>query len=396
MLIKIPRKQNMIFFSFGAAIIATMSFFSLSSLITINESFVSLHEYDMTAAPPNTQPEIRCALLFFGLPRSYETIVLPSIVKHVLQVNMQCDVYAHAIMRTEEDEGRSGKGGTINTSALHLLKEKVHKMHNSSLPLSPPHVAISTETEDDFWRIRNESIQRYRTTKDSSGKLLYFPWKMHFTQETVDNIVRQWHSIESVWQLMEQHAEKLGVKYDSVGMFRSDVFFATPIDVNGKNNNGTLANPNQTEAVYPGFALFPVNDRMIYGSYNAVKTWASQRFELLEKNAHKIPGKALHPETFLHEILFPTLRDGGTNVTANPDICFFRVRADESLWINDCLQGKRPFAQVAASHNPKWVAEQKQLVENMIGRTCRQSNFNAFTLQLECAVPVDKNSTARL
>lgn len=311
-----------------------------------------------------------CAILFFGLPRSYETIVLPSIVKNVLKPNRHCDVYAHAIMRTVEGKGRSGTGGMIDPNALNLLRDKVHRNGTS-------HVAISTDTEDFFWRMHNATIQMYRTAKDPNGTLLYFPYKCKFNNETVDNIVRQWHSIQSVWELMEKEAEKLGVTYKRVGMFRSDVFFATPIDIGGHNHI--------QEAIYPGFALHPVNDRMFYGNYNAVKFWATQRFHLLERDIHKmIPGTGLHPERFLDRILFPAIRANGTQVTADPDICFFRVRADNSVWINDCLQGRTKFS-LNKTFDPMVIAKQQRLVEDTVGRKCQLSKFDKYFLQVKCA-----------
>ena len=48
---------------------------------------------------------------------------------------------------------------------------------------------------------------------------------------------------------------------------------------------------NNEAAVIPGFAMFPVNDRMIYGPYAAVKIWATERFRRIDDHVQKVePG----------------------------------------------------------------------------------------------------------
>ena len=337
----------------------------------------------LLAARP-AQKEKRCALLFFGLPRSYRELVLPSIEKNLLMHNKKCDVYAHSIVRAEESGGRSGRGGQLDPDALLLLSERMGKLHNHE---NVPNVAIATNTEDDFWRIRNATIQMYRTAKANDGKTLYFPYKpiAKFSKDTVDNIVRQWHSIQAVWKLMEREGRRLNVEYDHVGMFRSDVFFATPIDI----SNASSLRADAKEAVVAGFSMYPVNDRMIYGPHSAVKIWATERFERLVTEIDKMPrGLGMHPETFLDKIIFPAIEEEtGVKKRTDPDICFFRVRADLSLWVNDCLRARRPMG--GNGKDPEWIAKQKEIVERMVGRKCELSRFNRNTEQLVCSKEED-------
>lgn len=68
---------------------------------------------------------------------------------------------------------------------------------------------------------------------------------------TVDNIVKMWHSIEQVWNLMEQHAQQAHITYDRVAMLRSDVVYMTPIDIWDTGTWGTVDQHNQV-AVIPG------------------------------------------------------------------------------------------------------------------------------------------------
>ena len=49
--------------------------------------------------------------------------------------------------------------------------------------------------------------------------------------------------------------------------------------------------------------MYPVNDRMVIGSYEAVKIWATQRFDLLDDYVmHKVPkpGLGMHSEHYLN------------------------------------------------------------------------------------------------
>ena len=322
-------------------------------------------------SPHSRQEKPRCALLFFGLPRSYD-LVLPSVVKNVLIPNSKygCDVYAHSVIRLEEEAGRSGMGGSIDPNAIFSLKQQVLNVAKVTTNYSGisrvPHVAITTDTEEDFWKIHNATIQKYHTTKRADGKLLYSPWKKksYVFPKTMDNIVRQWHSLQSVWQLMEDESTKLGISYNRVAMLRSDVLYVTPIDI--YRINTTLFDTNNKAAVIPGFALYPVNDRMIYGPYKAVKIWATERFKRLETHVRRVaPGLGMHSEIFLNDAILPAIEQSGTNVVADNDICFFRVRSDRSVRTFDCI-GK----------DSNWTGKTrrinaKAMVEQIIGRTCK-------------------------
>ena len=77
---------------------------------------------------------------------------------------------------------------------------------------------------------------------------------------------------------------------------------------------------------------------MIYGPKKAVKIWAKERFMRLEEHVVSYePGYGMHSERFLNHSIFPAIRRLGVPVYANPDICFFRARADSSTWITDCV-----------------------------------------------------------
>jgi hypothetical protein len=332
-----------------------------------------------------TPRETRCALLFFGLPRGYKTIVLPSIVRNVLEpnANYNCDVYAHSISLDKEQASRSGKGGMIDSKSIYLLKQRVQEVASHSTGRIP-HVVITMDTEEDFWILRNATIQKYRNTKDADGKLLYFPWRIKAYEypTSMDNMVKQWHSIETVWQLMEGESKRQHVSYDRVAMLRSDVFYATPIDIYKTNSTHT----SDKDAVLPGFAMYPVNDRMIYGPYNAVKIWATERFQRIDDHVqHKVqPGIGMHSERFLDGSILPAIRKSGTDVITNPDICFFRVRADETVWITDCDRSLENVSVPVGIARSFGKVNKKKLVEDIVGLTCDRSKYSGRIFQVDC------------
>jgi hypothetical protein len=80
--------------------------------------------------------------------------------------------------------------------------------------------------------------------------------QLGWSQLSLENMYNQWHSIESVWDLMQDAERRRGIEYSRVGLFRTDVKYVTPIDI---FKGG--------DAVIPDFG-FLVNDRMFYGTYN--------------------------------------------------------------------------------------------------------------------------------
>ncbi len=296
--------------------------------------------------------EETCALLFFGLPRAYGTLVLPSVIQNVLWPNARhhCDVFVHYFYMTQEPEGRKNKGGAIDPEAIRLLENAVHMVaknysSTASSPLSRmPHVDFMYDTEEAFWMERNATIQKYRTTKDKNGKYLYFPWnaKSYVYPSSLDNIVKQWHSIESVWELMERAMRQGIANYTRVAMLRSDVLYATPIDIYNTSWLAKKEDRVNRYAVVPPFGLMPVNDRLIYGPYSAIKIWATKRFEYIDYHVmhYPDPGYGMHSERFLEGSIFTAMvNQTGVEIVNNPDICFFRTRADDSAMISDCEMG---------------------------------------------------------
>jgi hypothetical protein len=342
---------------------------------------------DIPKEPPrNPPPEERCAINLFGLPRAFQSLVLPALIQNVIRPNAahNCDYFVHYFNLTQEKPGRSGRGGHLNPSEILLLEQ--HVQREAPPGQRRPQVAFLAEQEEDFWKNYDSLIQKTRNTRDSKGRFLYFPWKAARTYKsaTVDNIIKMWHSIQSAWLLMERHATGHHIQYTRVAMLRSDVLFATPIDIyrldnnhdndsnsnNNDTNAGALLDRENRYAVVPGFARYPVNDRMIMGPHAAVQIWASERFARLETHVQSIlqhnPGYGMHSEIFLHHTIFPAIRQAGIEIYEHPHMCFFRARADESVWITDC---DHKAAKTITEHMGP-IRKKKKLVERLLGRQC--------------------------
>lgn len=318
-----------------------------------------------------------CAINLFGLPRAFQSLVLPSLIKNVLEPNAkyQCDYFVHYYNLTFEQAGRSGDGGTLDPREIRLLEQAVRNVttrmqSNQGVVLThQPIVQFTMTQEKEFWTQYKEFLQKTRTEKDSEGRLLYHPWKektYHMTQ--IANIVKMWHSIQAAFGLMEFHANQEAIKYARVAMLRSDVLYMTPVDI-WETGTGILDVRNQT-AVIPNFANYPVNDRMIYGPSEAVRIWSMTRFETLDDHVQWIlqnnPGYGMHSETFVDRLL-TRIREQGYQVNQHDTMCFFRVRADETVWVNDCSQPS-PFAGPKIQEN--LPSNLKAGVESILGRTC--------------------------
>lgn len=331
----------------------------------------------------------RCAMCFFGLPRAYKTMVLPSIVKNLLIPNARhnCDVYVHFSVAYGEAPGRMNPGGVIDPYEIYLLETAVKDVQVKYGPSHGarthriPTVAFVNDTEAEFQEKRGAILAKYKTKTDpdDGGRLMYFPYKEKtWHNASLDNVVKQWHSIETAFQLMEITGRQLGVEYSRVGMFRSDVLFVKPIDM-AMLGQDAFDSQNRF-VVVPGFAQYPVNDRMIYGNVEGVKIWATSRFSLIEERAkaHVQPGYVMHSERFMSSSVFQAIKTAGYPVITSKDICFIRTRADESARWGDCLPEvyrkgprRRQFARQEA-------VNVQALVEGIVQRNCSHTKDSIF------------------
>ena len=359
---------------------------------TINSS--SSNNSIVAARSPSPHHQ-RCAILLWGLPRAFESLVLPSLVRHVIQPNARyhCDYFVHYYQLDHEESGRSGQGGDLHPEQVLLLEHHVWKEQKNKHQRTPV-VRFAVDQEADFWKKYRPLLDKINNTLDPQGKPLYFPWKARTYQKptTTDNIIKMWHSIQSVWNLMEQQQQQPNnnVVYTHVAMLRSDVVYMTPIDIYEYGSD---------VVVVPGFGKHPVSDRIVYGPARAVQIWATQRFAKLEshvqfmyQNNHR--GWGLHSERFVQYALFPAMQQvlqekdddhnnsiksqpqkNESHIIEHPTLCFFRARADETVWVSDCdgspsvaLPTIRQHLQRNNNNNNNTLLQ--GAVEDVLGRSC--------------------------
>jgi hypothetical protein len=141
----------------------------------------------------------RCAINLYGLPRSFQELVLPSLIKNVIQPNApyNCDYFLHYFNVTIEEAGRSGKVGKIRPSQVYEIREPIVQASTTDDSRRSPVIAFASHTNDEFWMERNGTVQKIRHTRDVNGNYYYFPWKEknYVYPQTTDNVSV---SVESV------------------------------------------------------------------------------------------------------------------------------------------------------------------------------------------------------
>ena len=257
-----------------------------------------------------------CALMFFGIPRSFVSTVFPSIKRYILDANPTCDVFVHSYNVSVVRGNRMGEAsGNVYIEELDAFKQYYSNSQSS--------YELMLETEDDFQRQRNVTYFRQFFPRPSAWE---YPTSM-------DNMIRQWHSIESGWKLMESHEKKAWRRFDKVGFFRLDVKYTHPIDI---LTNETAVIPAM---MYEQAKPTGINDRLFYGSRDVGALWATDRFNSVEDylawqegNIDRVRCRGLHSEEFLRYLL---VQKWSFDITLR-NICFQRVRTSGTILSTDC------------------------------------------------------------
>ena len=204
----------------------------------------SNHPYHGNNASEYEFRDENCALLFFGVPRCFKETYL-SIKKNILSINPNCDIYLH----------------TYNISILPgnpRNQEKDTKVDVNQVYQLTNNVTMSTM--DEFHK--KHDVKHYRK---------FFPKHSGWTYPmSMDNMIKQWHSIESVWKYMESTSKslyKLSNYYNKVGLFRIDQVYLNPINV----SNGIAVKGDFHFDVKSLDKRMKCTDRLFYGYYNYSK-----------------------------------------------------------------------------------------------------------------------------
>jgi len=342
-----PRRHRIVLVRLiGASLVLTLLRyppFSSSSVLTSDLLFQS-------------SPQAPCAILLYGLPRAFQSLVLPSLIQNVIVPNQEhrCDYFVHYHLLDHEETGRSGAGGALNVQEIHLLKHEVEKRGSR--------IQFSHTLDADFWEQYQPLLDKINDTQDGNGKPLYFPWKArtYHKPATTNNIIKMWHSIQKAWNMATTP-----FSYQRLALLRSDVLYVTPLHVMD----------DMDRVVVPGFARYPVSDRMAIGPPAGIQVWAAERFARMDQHVQNVladdPGWGLHSERFVENTLFPAIRqvlESEDAVLEHPTVCFLRVRADESVWISDCHQQSLP--SVGENLKKTKGGNMTAIVEGVLGRPC--------------------------
>jgi len=268
-----------------------------------------------------------CALLFFGLAKEFKSTILPSIQKQIIQHNQHCDIFLHTYNITEVP--RNVRNGETGSSRMNVAEAYLLVTNNSAIDVDvDDHIII--ESIDSFYNKRGQDLNRTRKNFHNIS------WGQCCVSH--DNMIKQWHSIEGAWDLMRAHEKKMllplhdnatsgsihtnATYYKHVGIFRSDVFYITPIKV------------NDAVAVIPSFHSWTgYCDRLFIGEYKYARIWASKRFDFIPifENQYMNIKMGYHSETLLKNMLnhykVPVVKE---------QICFMRVRAGPEIIKGDC------------------------------------------------------------
>ena len=390
-----------------AILFALMRQHHLVSFVTIAASTLTTSAATVPSTNATPAQEDRCAINLWGLPRAFESLVLPSLIRNVILPNAKynCDYFVHYYQLNQEASGRSGQGGAIHPEQVLLLKEQVLKAQppNQRAPV----VEFAVTPEADFWTQYQPLLDKIQHTKDPQGQHpLYFPWRARTYKNpaTTNNVIKMWHSIQSVWQLMMQQSQNNNndsnynnnnntIQYTQVAMIRSDVLYMSTLD---------LYEYGTSRVVIPAFGRHPVSDRVIVGPAQAVEIWATARFDKLDAHVQYMyehhRGWGLHSERFVKFALLPAIEEAlvsmrpvsnnSSSTVANnnnnnnnnvdddewivehPTLCFFRARADESVWVSDCEGPAKPSIRRHVLAN---YSDIKAAVESVLGRPCHGS-----------------------
>ena len=247
-----------------------------------------------------------CAILFFGLTKEFTNLVYPSIQRNILEVNggSDCDIYVHTYNITNVPY--NPRSLEVNGSEVHI--DEVFTMTEN----------VSLTSMEEFWQVRGDFVER---TKQYYHK----KWGQCCISHT--NMIKQWHSIHKVWELMREGERKImnsadGVYYDQIGMFRLDTYFPTPISI--FEHDAGVADFKHSNGL---------NDRLFYGKRENVEAWAD-RFGFQEEFESKYMDDKwrYHSETYVGELM----KSRNVDVTKNSNLCTWRVRSGMKVMLNEC------------------------------------------------------------
>lgn len=187
--------------------------------------------------------EKTCALLFFGLASNVNENAISNIKLNILDINPDCDVFVHTYTNGGEEGFSKDDTNDETIRSLHLLTD------SSKLILST----------------KDKSIEMYEEffSHPFSGKNIV----------NTTNTIREWISINAVWNMMERYEENLPLRYDRVGLFELNDYYADFIKVQNSEESAVIPT-----LMHEGNTIRGLNDRLFYGERAYAEVWATERF----------------------------------------------------------------------------------------------------------------------
>ena len=282
-----------------------------------------------------------CAILLFGPPRAFP-VVWPALRRHVILPNAAygCDYFAHTFDVANGDSTDESGRRAVDTMQQYFLNDLSRDPMTRHLSHAAT-IHVSTSTQAEFEQEHADLLHRVKTIKDEQGRSVYLPWKHEGEEETTDavGILKMWHSIQQAWQNMERHQNPTR-PFARVAILRWDMVYMTPVDI--YQIDTVRRDTDNTHVVLPGFAKYPVNDRGVIGPSDALRVWATERFQhvdaYVQEYRFKRPGSGIHSERYMGQYLLPRMQSqfARYQFVDRSDWCFYRTRADYSVLISDC------------------------------------------------------------
>ena len=147
-------------------------------------------------------------------------------------------------------------------------------------------------------------------------------------------MIRQWHSIQQVWSKMAAYEDSLYKRYKRVGLFRPDVYYTHPIQIDDNAEVAVIPSMMYKPTLWGGY-----NDRMFYGKRMYAEIWATDRFNSVDAylqwqqlNTDTKKKRGLHGEDFMRFLLATKWHVP----LVIKDICFQRIRSSGQILSGDC------------------------------------------------------------
>eukprot|EP01082_Thalassiosira_pseudonana_P003319 g3426.t1.1.5e174189 g3426 g3426.t1 contig12:2045619-2048359(-) len=274
----------------------------------------------------------RCAILIHGTPRSFLSIVLPTLERNVIKPNARynCDYFVQFhVQNYDEVPSYPGRSGFVYSNDTYQLEQVVLTAAHDVNSAYNPTIRFVTSTNEEVFNRHEVFLLKTHLLKDKGGNWLYFPDK-----------IRSWDGLQLAWDLLETRQTEKGVNYDHVVVLHSDVAYPTPIDIYGEveRKKSLTISDAPTKHLRDSTMEGRYRKRIVYGSNDAVKIWSTGRITQLDSFVNWLANEEFGTEedVFLSDFVLPLLKEAGVSVQYDSTICTLDAFPDESVSLVGC------------------------------------------------------------